>query len=93
MLLTGNTFNNANKEQINLNNKRGSMRRNNNQHKVCDKILVKRKQISKKELEFMGTLLITKINDNGTGRVRKGIINDATNICRINHCWTKTYYQ
>ena len=56
------------------------MRRNNHQYKFGDKILVKRKKNSKHELEFMGPLPITQINDNGTVRFQKGIINDATNI-------------
>ena len=59
------------------------MRRNTHQYKVGDKILVKRKKNSKHELEFMGLLPITKINDNGTVCFQKGIINDATNIRRI----------
>ena len=59
------------------------MRRNNHQYKVGDKILVKRKKHSKHELEFMGPFPITKINDNGTVRFQKGIINNAVNICRI----------
>ena len=59
------------------------MRRNNHQYKVGDKILVKRKKNSKHELEFMGPFPIKKINDNGTVRFQKGIINDATNIRRI----------
>ena len=59
------------------------MRRNNHQYKVGDKILVKHRKNSKHELEFMGPLPITQINDNGTVRFQKGIINDATNICRI----------
>ena len=59
------------------------MRRNNHQYKVSDKILVKRKKNSKHELESMGPLPITQLNDNGTVRFQKGIINDATNICRI----------
>ena len=59
------------------------MRRNNHQYKVGDKILVKRKKNSKQELEFMVTFPITQINDNGTVRFQKGIINDATKICRI----------
>ena len=71
------------KMQINHNNKRENMRRNNHQYKVCDKILVKRKKNSKHELEFMGPCPITQINDNGTVRFQKGIINDATNFCRI----------
>ena len=59
------------------------MRRNNHQYKVVDKILVKRKKNSKLKLKFMGTFPITQVNDNITVRFQKGIINDATNICRI----------
>ena len=68
---------------INHNNKRENMRRDNHQYKVGEKILVKRKKISKHELEFMGLFPITQINDNGTVRFQKVIINDATNIFRI----------
>ena len=75
--------------QINHNNKRENMQRNNHQYKVGDKILVKRKKNSKHELEFMGTFPITQINDNGTVRFHKGIINDATTIRGINHSSTK----
>ena len=71
------------KERINCNNKRKNMRRNNHQYKCGDKILVKRKKNSKHELEFMGPLLITQINDNCMVRFQKIIINDATNIRRI----------
>ena len=59
------------------------MRRDNHQYKVGEKILVNCKKNSNQELEFMGLFLITQINDNGTVRFQKGIINDATNICRI----------
>ena len=59
------------------------MRPNNHQYKVGDKILVKRKKNSKHELEFMGPLHIKQINDNGTVRFQKGIINDVVNIRRI----------
>ena len=59
------------------------MRCNNHQYKVGDKILVKCNKNSKHELEFMGPFFITQINDNGTVRFQKGIINDNTNICRI----------
>ena len=69
--------------QINYNNKRENMRRNNHQYKIGDKILVKRKKNSKHELEFMGPFPITQINDNGTVFFQKGIINDAVNILRI----------
>ena len=56
------------------------MRRNNHQYKVGDKILVKRKKNFKHELEFTGPFPITEINENGTVRFQKGIINDAVNI-------------
>ena len=60
------------------------MRRNNHQYKVGDKILVKRKKNYKRELEFMGPFPIIQIKYNETVRFHKRIINDATNICRIN---------
>ena len=69
--------------RINHNNKQENMWRNNHQYKIGDKILVKRKKNSKHELEFMGPFPFTKINDNGTVRFQKGIINDAVNIRRI----------
>ena len=69
--------------RINQNNMRENMRRNNHQYKIGDKILVKRKKNSKHELEFMVPFPITQINDNGTVRFQKGIINDVVNICRI----------
>ena len=59
------------------------MRRNNHQYKVGDKILVNRNKNTKHELEFMVPFPIMQINDNGTVRFQKVIINDATNICRI----------
>ena len=70
-------------KQINRNNKRKNRCRNNHQYKVGDKIIVKRKKKSNHELEFMGPFPIKQINDNGTVRFQKGIINDATNIRRI----------
>ena len=69
--------------QINHNNKRKNMRRNNHQYKVGDKILVKHRKIFKHELELIGPFPITQINDNGTVCFQKGIINDDTSICRI----------
>ena len=59
------------------------MHRNNNQYKIGDKILVKKKKNSKHKLKFMGLTLITQINENGTVRFQKLIINDAANIRRI----------
>ena len=59
---------------------RENIRRNNHQYKVGDKILVKRKKNSKHELEFMGPLPITQINDNGKVCFQKEMINDATKV-------------
>ena len=70
-------------ERINHNNKREIMRRNNHQYRVGDEILFKRKKNLKQEPEFMGPFLATQINDNGTVRFQKGIIDDAINISRI----------
>ena len=58
------------------------MHHSNHQYKIGDKILVKRKKNSKHKLEFMRLFFITQINDNGTVRFQKGIINAATNILR-----------
>ena len=43
----------------------------------------------------MSPFPITQINDNGTVCFQKGIINDATNICRIKPFfdWTKRFLQ
>ena len=65
------------------NNKRETMRRNNHQYKLGEKILVKHKKNSNHELEVMGPFLNTQINDNVTVHFQKVIINDATNIRKI----------
>ena len=67
-------------EQINRNNKRKNMRRNNHQYKVGDKILVKRNKNSNHKLEFMGPFLITQVNDNITVLYQKS-----------NHQWYNQY--
>ena len=69
--------------QINHNNKRENIRRNNHQYKVGDKILANRKKNSKHKLEFMGPFPITQINDNVAVHFQKVIINNATNFRRI----------
>ena len=69
--------------RINHNNKRKNMHQNNQQNKLVDKIVVKHKKHSKQNLEFIGPLPVTQINDNGTVSFQKGIINDATNIRKI----------
>ena len=59
------------------------MRRNNHQYKVNDIIISKCKKKSNNELEFIGPLPITQINDNGTVSFQKGIINDSTNTRKM----------
>ena len=39
----------------------------------------------------MGPFLITQINENGMVHFQKGIINNTTNIRRLNHSTTNTY--
>ena len=59
------------------------MQWNYHQYKVGDKILVNHKKNYKHKLEFVGPFPITQIDNNGTVRFQKGIINGATNIHRI----------
>ena len=70
-------------KRINENNKRENKSRRDHQYSLGDKILIKARKHSKHELEFEGPYEITQVNDNGTVRFQKGIINDVTNICRI----------
>ncbi len=46
-------------------------------------MLVKARKNSKHELEHAGPYEITQVNDNGTVRFQKGIVNDVVNIRRI----------
>jgi hypothetical protein len=46
-------------------------------------MLVKARKNSKHELEYEGPYEITQVNDNGTVRFQKGIVNDVINIRRI----------
>ena len=70
--------------RINENNKHEDESRCVHQYSLGDKILIKaRKEHSKHELEYDGPYKITQVNDNGTVRFQKGIVNDVTNIRRI----------
>jgi transposase InsO family protein len=69
--------------RINENNKRENKNRRAHQYRISDKILLKARKHSKHELEYEGPYEITKINDNGTVRFQKGIVNDVVNIRRI----------
>ena len=68
---------------INENKKHENQSRRAHQYSLGDKILIKARKHSKHELEYEGTNAITKVNDNGTVRFQKGIVNDVTNIRRI----------
>jgi hypothetical protein len=69
--------------RINENNKRENKSRRAHQYSIGDKILVKARKNSKHELEYDGPYAITQVNDNGTIRFQKGIVNDVINIRRI----------
>ncbi len=69
--------------RINENNKRENAHRKVHEYEINDQILFKRKKNSKHELEYEGPYKLTAINDNGTVRFQKGILNDVVNIRRI----------
>ena len=69
--------------RINENNKRENKSRRVHKYSNGDKILIKARKHSKHELEYEGPYSITQVNDNGTVRFQKGIVNDVTNIRRI----------
>jgi transposase InsO family protein len=69
--------------RINENNKRENKSRRNHNYSLGDKVLIKARKNSKHELEYEGPYEITQVNDNGTVRFQKGIVNDVTNIRRI----------
>jgi hypothetical protein len=69
--------------RINENNKRENKSRRAHTHSLGDKMLVKARKKSKHELECDGPCEITQVNDNGTVRFQKEIVNDAMNIRRI----------
>ncbi len=69
--------------RINENNRRENLARRAHNYSIGDKILVKARKNSKHELEYSGPHEITQVNDNGTVRFQKGIVNDVVNIRRI----------
>jgi transposase InsO family protein len=70
-------------ERINENNKRENRNRRDHQYRVGHQVLIKARKNSKHELEYEGPYAITQVNDNGTIRFQKGIVNDVVNIRRI----------
>jgi transposase InsO family protein len=69
--------------RIDENNRRENAKRREHQYNIGDKILLTARKNSKHELEYEGPYEITQVNDNGTIRFQKGIINDVINIRRI----------
>ena len=69
--------------RINWNNKHENKSRRVHQYSLADKILIKARKHSKQKLEYEGPYKITQVNDNGTVRFQKGIVNNVTNIHRI----------
>jgi hypothetical protein len=67
-------------DRINKNNKRENKNRRNHQYTLGDQILLRARKGSKHELEYEGPYPITQVNDNGTIRFQKGIVNDVVNI-------------
>ena len=67
-------------ERININNIKENVKLREHQYHIGDEILLRRKKQSKHELEYEGPYSLTAINDNGTVRFQKGIINDVVNI-------------
>ena len=77
------TIRQRNQECINENNKRENKNRCNHQYSVGGQVLLKTRKSSKHELEYEVPYVITQVNDNGTIRFQKGIVNDVVNIRRI----------
>jgi hypothetical protein len=69
--------------RINENNRRENKSRCVHQYSLGDKILIKARKHSKHKLEYDGPYAITQVNDNGTVRFQKRIVNDVINIRRI----------
>ena len=70
-------------KRINENNKRENTHRRVHNYVIDNTILIRRKKKSKHEKEYEGPYTITQVNDNGTVRFQKEIVNNVTNICRI----------
>jgi hypothetical protein len=71
-----------------MNNKRENESRRVHNYSIGDRILVEARKHSRHELDHDGPYAITQMNDNGTVRFQKGIVNDAVHIRRIKpfHC-------
>jgi hypothetical protein len=67
-------------ERIIENNKRENKNRREHQYALGDKVLLKARKKSKHNLEWEGPYEVTQVNDNGTVRFQKGIVNDVVNI-------------
>jgi hypothetical protein len=69
--------------RIDKNNRRDDLSQRAHNCSLGDKMLVKARNNSKHELEHTGPHEIRQVNDDGTIRFQKGIVNDTVNIRRI----------
>ena len=78
--------------RINENNKRENKSRHNQDCSLGDETLIKARKHLKHELECEGPCQITQVNDDGTLRFQKGIVNNGrikpfheqAQICKLN---------
>jgi hypothetical protein len=70
-------------EKINKNNNIENGKHVNHHYQIGDKILLQQKKHSKHEQEYKGPFKLTAMNDNGTVRFQKGIVNNVVNIRHI----------
>ena len=74
--------------RMNYNNKRENAKRLDHNYEVGDQVLVKNRKHSKHEQEYIGPYKVAHVNNNGTIRYQKGIVNDTINICQIKPYFT-----
>jgi hypothetical protein len=70
-------------ERIIENNKHENKNRREHQYALGDKVLLKARKKSKHNSEWESPYEVTQVNDNGTVRFQKRIVNDVVNIRRV----------
>ena len=71
-------------EAINKNNAKENSKRIQHEYKINDQVLVKNQQSTKFGQDaYNGPWTVTKVRDNGTVKITKGIITDVYNIRNI----------
>ena len=75
---------------IDKNNLRENKRRRKYEYSVNDKVLVEARTTDKySEPIWNGPYLVTRVNDNGTVRLQRGVVSETVNIRRIKPYLTK----